>query len=398
MAPVTAFGEIRVSSRRVPLLLLLTWGALLLNVLAFLGVATVLPIPRAFGQLVTQGALPLALLLALLINPRAVVRPNLFLVLLSMLAVGALMVSIHNSFMVGSTFRAVRLAVFVLILWLLTPWWGHRDMLLLRCHRFWLWVAVGSVVMGAVIAPGTAFSFEGRLAGVLWPIPATQVAHYAAVLFGTTVILWMCRLVSGWQVPVGLFVSGLVLVGTHTRTALLGAVAGLLIAGASLFVSHLRVRRTSAMSVVVAILVATLFAPQIAEWLRRGQTAEEAGALTGRTTVWSAVLDSPRPRVNELFGSGLSNQSFQGLAIDSNWVATFLDQGWYGILVQVSFLLVLVFMAVTHVRGPRRAISLFLIVYCVVASITETGLGSPSPYLLDLTVAASLLVRPARTG
>ena len=58
-------------------------------------------------------------------------------------------------------------------------------------------------------------------------------------------------------------------------------------------------------------------------------------------------------------------------------------------------LLLLLAMVATHVRGPRRAVALFLVVYCVVASITETGLGDASPYLLDLVVAASLLVAPA---
>ena len=35
---------------------------------------------------------------------------------------------------------------------------------------------------------------------------------------------------------------------------------------------------------------------------------------------------------------------------------------------------------------------MFLIVYCIVASYTEVGLGDASPYLLNLAVAASLLV------
>ena len=38
--------------------------------------------------------------------------------------------------------------------------------------------------------------------------------------------------------------------------------------------------------------------------------------------------------------------------------------------------------------------ALFLIIYCLFASFTETGMGEASPYLLDLTVAASLLVIP----
>ena len=58
----------------------------------------------------TQGALVLAFLLALLANPGGVIRPSLFLVLLAMLGTVALMVSIHNEFMFGSTFRAFRLS------------------------------------------------------------------------------------------------------------------------------------------------------------------------------------------------------------------------------------------------------------------------------------------------
>jgi len=40
---------------------------------------------------------------------------------------------------------------------------------------------------------------------------------------------------------------------------------------------------------------------------------------------------------------------------------------------------------------------LFLIVYCVIASYTEAGLGDASPYLLNLTIAAVLLTS-VRTG
>jgi hypothetical protein len=94
-----------------------------------------------------------------------------------------------------------------------------------------------------------------------------------------------------------------------------------------------------------------------------------------------------------MFGNGLSNKSFNGLPVDSNWVATYLDLGWFGIAIQVAFFLVLLAMAVTHVRGPRRAVALFLIVYCIVASVTEFGTGDASTYLLDLVAAGALLAR-----
>ena len=63
----------------------------------------------------------------------------------------------------GTMFRTFRLAEFVAALWLLTPWWGRRDMLLFRCHLYWLSWAVGSVFLGLLVAPGHAFSYDGRL-------------------------------------------------------------------------------------------------------------------------------------------------------------------------------------------------------------------------------------------
>ena len=101
------------------------WITLFANVLAFSELPTLLPIPTTVGRLVTQGALVVAFILALWANPRGVIRPNVFLVLLSLLAVVALVVSIHNEFLLGSTFRASRLVGFVAVLWLLTPWWGE---------------------------------------------------------------------------------------------------------------------------------------------------------------------------------------------------------------------------------------------------------------------------------
>jgi O-antigen ligase len=371
------------------------WAALFVNVLAFSGLPTVFPIPTTVGQLITQGSLILAFLLALMANRRGVIRPNLFLVLLTLLAVVALMVSIHNEFLFGSTFRACRLIGFVTVLWLLTPWWGRSDLALLRSHIWCLRAVVGTVLVGAVLAPGAAFSFEGRLSGALWPIPPTQVAHYAAVLLGCTVVLWFGGAVRGRTAVLTLAATAAALVGAHTRTALLAMIVGLVVAGASMFVGHARVRRASTVLGVTAVIAVSLFSPLLVNWFWRGQSAEEAAQLTGRTKVWTEILGLQRSSLEQVFGSGLSNKSFNGLAIDNNWLAVYLDQGWFGVAVDVLLLLVLIFLAVMHRRGIRRAAALFLVTYCLVASITETGLGDASPYLLDLVVAASLLAAPA---
>lgn len=394
-APAT--GVRRTTARGVPWRMVAAWGALFFNVLAFYSVpATVVTIPSPVGQLMTQGSLALAIGLALTVNPRILLRPNLFLLLLSLLAIAALAVSIHSEFYIGSVYRSLRLIGFLVVLWLLTPWWGRADMLLLRLHRRVLWLILASVLVGAAISPGLAFEFQGRLSGVIWPIPPTQVAHYAAIIFGTTAVLWMCRVVTTRHALIALSVSGAMLLGSHTRTALLATAIGLLVAAASLFLGHVRVRRISAFGALGAVMLATVFASELTNWIMRGQTAQEASQLTGRTKVWTAVLDHQRPRAEQLFGSGMSDQSFQGLPIDSNWFATYLDQGWFGVVVQATLILMLLLMAAARERGPQRAAALFLIMYCLVASFTETGLGAPSAYMLDLTVAAALLAPPAR--
>jgi hypothetical protein len=55
-------------------------------------------------------------------------------------------------------------------------------------------------------------------------------------------------------------------------------------------------------------------------------------------------------------------------------------------------LLFLLVTAYFQPRGLQRALALFLVTYCLVASFTEIGITSASTYLLDITVAASLLV------
>jgi len=44
--------------------------------------------------------------------------------------------------------------------------------------------------------------------------------------------------------------------------------------------------------------------------------------------------------------------------------------------------------------GLRRALALFIVTYCLVASFTEDAFTDVSTYLLNLTVVASLIVAP----
>ena len=88
----------------------------------------------------------------------------------------------------------------------------------------------------------------------------------------------------------------------------------------------------------------------------------------------------------------MAERAFGGLPIDSNWLASYQEQGLFGVAVCAAMLVFLFAAAYFQPRGVQRALALFLVTYCLAASFTEVGFTDASTYLLDLTVAASLLV------
>ena len=207
-----------------------------------------------------------------------------------------------------------------------------------------------------------------------------------------TVVLWLARLLSGRVTLVGVTVAVVTLLLVHTRTALVGLVAGVLVAGLSLFTINARVRKFFAAGAAAVSIAVVTVAGVITTWLARGQNTQGLATLTGRTNFWALVLNTPRNKFQEIFGFGLSNASVNGLPIDSNWLASYMQEGLLGVVVCA---LILVFLFVTAFLQPpsiRRALALFIVTYCALASITETGFSDASTYLLDLAVAASLLV------
>jgi hypothetical protein len=370
----------------------LVWGCLLLNVLTFFPEAPhIIPIPGALGKLIAQGALAVAALLVLTVNRPVKVRASVFIFLATLLATEALLSSLRAEFLLGALYRSGRLFAFVMVLWLLTPWWTRRDLLLVRTHLMYLWIVIGSAVLGLLVAPGLAMT-EDRLYGVLWPIPPTQVGHYAAVAIGLTTILWMSGLLRREVALVSVAGAMPVLLLTHTRTALIALLIGVVIAGLSLFTARTRVRRAFAVGLVFFSIGALTLGSVVTTWLARGQDTTQVTELTGRTRVWDAILAQPRSTFETLFGFGLSNKSFNGLPIDSNWLGTYFDVGVIGMAINIAMVLFVLIMALFfQPQGPRRAMALFLVAYCVVASFTESGLSEASPYLLELTLAASLV-------
>ena len=372
---------------------IIAYSLLCFNTLTYFPGYGVVPFPSKVGKGIAQAALPIALLILLTINPKLKFRPNVYLCLLGLLAVDTLITAFASRHL-GALFRTSRLVEFVAALWLLTPWWGRRDMLFFRTHLGFLYAAIGSVFLGILASPHKAFGYQGRLTGDLWPVLPTGIAQWAAVAAGLTTLLWLGRQLSGRRALIGVGFSLAALILTHTRTALAAMVAGLLVAGLSLFMADARVRKFfGAVAVVVSIAVMTL-AGVITTWLARGQGTAGLTTLTGRTNFWSLVLNFPRTPFQEIFGFGLSNASVDGLPIDSNWLSSYMQEGLIGVTVCALIVVYLLAACLFQPPGLYRALALFLVTYVLIASFTEDAFTDVSMYMMHLTVAASLLVTP----
>lgn len=374
----------------------IVWGLLVLNTLGSAGAQTIVPLPRSLIQLITMGALVTAFALALALNLRLRIRAGAFLLLLTLLLVPSVISSVHPEPGLGALFRCARLAVFVGTLWLLSRWWDGSTTFV-RHHIRMYFAVLGSVAAGLVVSPGAALPelYGGRLVGALWPLTPPQIGQYAAVIIGLTVLLVLGRRTDRASAAVVIVPSLLLLALTHTRTATLGLLIGLALAIGSLVLTSAAARRVFTWTVLCAAVAAVGFGSALRAWFLRGQSQENFTSLTGRAKVWDALLAAPRTSMEKLFGTGLGDKSFDGLPIDNSWLAVYHEQGLTGVALVAAVVIVLGGVALLRPPSLSRACAIFLISYCAVASYTEAGLGDASPYLLHLTVAASLLAAPA---
>ncbi|HEV7648330.1 MAG TPA: O-antigen ligase domain-containing protein [Actinophytocola sp.] len=372
------------------------WALLVVNTLGSQQVVTVLSIPRPVMQVVTMGSMAVAFVLALLVNPRVRIRPSAYLLLLTLLALMSVVGSSSLESGLGALFRWGRLMIFVATLWLLSYWWDG-TLTLVRKHIKALMAVLVTVAAGLVVAPGLALPDEygGRLVGAVWPIAAPQVGQYAAVAAGLVFVLWLSKSTDARSAVLIGGPAVVLLLLSHTRTATIGLLVGLAVASLSLLLTSVRARRAFTRGIICVGVVAVAFGPAVEAWLQRGQDSENFASLTGRAKTWDALLAAPRTWAEQTFGVGLSNKSFNGLPIDNSWLSVYHEQGLVGVVLVALFVITLLMVAALRPPSPSRACAIFLIVYCIASSYTESGLGDASPYLLHLVVAASLCVPTA---
>ncbi|NGO08531.1 O-antigen ligase domain-containing protein [Streptomyces sp. HC44] len=372
------------------------WALLILNTLGSAGAKTIIPLPRSLIQMVTMGALVAAFALALAVNLRLRIRASAFVLLLTLLVVPSVISSVNLESGFGALFRCTRLALFIGTLWLLSRWWDG-NLTFVRHHIRMYFAVLGSVAAGLVISPGAAMPelYGGRLVGALWPLTPPQIGQYAAVIIGLTVLLVLGRRTDRTSAAMVIVPSIVLLALTHTRTATLGLLIGLMLAIGSLVLTSAAARRFFTWAVLCAAVAAVGFSSLLRAWFLRGQSQEYLTSLTGRAKVWDALLAAPRTTGEKLFGMGLGDKSFGGLPIDNSWLAVYHEQGWTGVTLVTAIFVVLGGVALLRPPSLQRACAIFLISYCAIASYTEAGLGDASPYLLHLALAASLLAAPA---
>jgi hypothetical protein len=396
LTAVRAGQDIEAGHAGPPRLVGVVWALLVFNALGTAGPETILPVPRPVLQMATMGGLLVAFTLALVLNLRLRIRPSAYVFLLTLLLASSVISSTHPGAGYGALFRCVRLAVFVATLWLLTRWWDG-SMTFVRHHIRGYGVVLASVAAGLVIAPGAArpASYDGRLVGTVWPLSPPQIGQFAAVTIGLTVLLALGRGTDRTSAVVVIVPAFVLLMLTHTRTATLGLLVGLVVAVGSLMLTSAAARRAFGWTVLCAGVAAMGFASALQTWFLRGQSQENFATLTGRAKVWEALLAAPRTPLEQAFGMGLGDRSFGGLPIDNSWLSVYHEQGLVGVVLVASFVIVLATGAVLRPPSVARACALFLVIYCVTASYTESGLGDASPYLMHLAVAASLLAAPS---
>lgn len=381
---------------RVPPLVGLVWALLLINTLGTSGMPTVIPFSKTVGQLITMSALCVAVGLAVVLNPRVHLRPNSFLLLLSLLLLVGIVSSLRLE---GSLFRCFRGVIFVAALWLLSRWW-RGDLSFVRYHIRFLFAVLCTVLLGLAISPGTAMpaDYQGRLVGSVWPMPAPQVGQYAAVVAGLTILLWLTHKADGRSAAVIAPLSIGILLLSHTRTATVAFVIALVGASLTLVLTSARSRHIVGVTGVFAGALCITFWPSLQKWFARGQDPEFLNSLTGRAKVWDMLIAKDRTLDQELLGIGLTDKSFNGLSIDSSWLAVYLEQGLVGVAIVAVMLVGLLATAAFRPPSPARACAVFLVLFCAITSYTEVGLNDVSSYLLHLAVAASLLVHNPATA
>ena len=269
----------------------------------------------------------------------------------------------------------------------------------LRFLLTFLWILVGSILVGVVLWPGLALHparggiWPFRLTGVVPLLTANAVGTIGLILFAAALGLEAIRRRAIWMA------SGLLLVLlAQYRT---GYVAMGFVLGAWLFF-HKRLSSRLVLFGVIAMTVLFVQSGGFHDAWYRGESESGISTLNSRTTWWSAALETTKrsPIVGTGLTSGTRYEVFAQLGRDttstlhSAWVEAYAGTGLLGLSFLLAAILSVVPFAVRHAQR-RQTFPLLLLIVLVVRSVGGTSFELPGLTLLFFMIAVLLAIGSA---
>lgn len=354
------------------------------------------------GRITFIGKRPEQVLVALLlvaaawfafrVNPRIRVTHAWPVLVYALLAVVAFLPPLGGRAGIGSLFRAGRFLLTLVLLIQLLSVFAHDRYIPLRGHLAVMKIVVASSLVS--LAAGKGFDNEGRLITQLPALTAPGLAQWTALFSVLLVFLMLQQAIPRRSGLAWLAASMACLLLSHSRTPLIAGGAGFVAGVLAMFVSSERARRLVSWTLFCVPVAALLFGPAVQAWFLRGQDPDMLNTLTGRTKAWAKVYAFPRDVYSQLFGVGLTDKSIEGLSIDSGYLSIYHEQGRIGVVVIVLIFVLYLARILTRRPSMPRAIATFLVVYVLIASYTETGIGDMSSYVLHLMLAMVMVLMP----
>ena len=258
-----------------------------------------------------------------------------------------------------------------------------------------------SLVAIVAAATGARTLAGGRLGGGIPEIHPNELAGLAALPLIALVILVLRRGVRAGPVA-GIVVLFAIVVATGSRIALVGTLAGAIVA---LITNGVRRRGVlyALLAFVPLVYAVVVFTGVVDGLASRGGTSAESTALDSRLTGWQVVLGWDWTSWERWLGVGLSVKE---VAVQEKWRSSqVLDSSWVSLLAQAGLVgvvlvgLLVAWCLVTAVTaGSRRGLVLPLLTMFVIRTFTESGMvDSAMPFVLFVTLSA-VLTRRSRHG
>lgn len=259
-----------------------------------------------------------------------------------------------------------------------------------------LFAAMTAVAVFAAVTGLPKYTMTGRLGGGIPEIHPNELAALAATPLVGLVIFSLQRGWREWRAVLVVVLLAIV-VATGSRTALLGAIAALLLAAIFNGIRDRSLLYVVLVAAPIAYAMAT-FTNVVGDLASRGGSNAVSSSLDSRFTAWKVVLGWDWGSWERWLGLGLSVEQ---VPVDNKWDPfQVLDSSWVSLLAQGGVLsvalvgLLVVWVVTSALVSTRRSVLVPLLALVLIRSATESGLvDSAMSFVLLVTYTAVLTHR-----